>query len=940
MVRSPKACYQRRSGANTRLQPLSDIFSATPKGAPNPFTQQLLNKAQTPKVKVAQTEDTLSPGARPGVQEHPQPSPKVPTSKFHVPVGDSGYFGSQSADTVVPEARAVAAETVNASSPRRSTVVRQNAPPAAAASSNEDVRSPTQRLTDSFHSAKEQQTTKVVGEETTKVLTRPPMSPRQPSPTRAPQPSSPIPVRSSPLKTAPVRSSPFKAPTEDPAPASPLPAAVDALEPAEKLDEEVRSPSDGSSPIRRPLVRKSSLSFAPLPARERLTTTKSMGAQASLNRPSYYPRITGGKSLGNVRLDAAVDDDMDLDHGPAPVATKAAPAPESDITKHNKTYTQRLQDQINLLGQSQANAARVAKPMGSAAAGSQSLAASQPKPSQEVRPMSPGRKPVAKPAPGTFPDDEEDEWIAPPGQNRTVKAASPRPPTGKAYSTDVVDGLHSKEAAGGADFQPPKQRQVDVRPPSPQKLPFVPERATSVLGHAKSASVPHLPGLGIEIGDDGLFGHKKTISVSNPTLATVNEDSRPGTPSKSPSRSYKDSPLKQVKNKLSSILKTSKGLLASSAALSAEGKSSILSPSTTRLALHLAPSMDSVYQQTAFASQDALYPDLSKHANPETQTLTTVSSPSRPVSQRTRSSTDKEEKREEKRREKEQKEARRLAEMADKLEKAREKEREKARVFSKEQQEKMEKQLAAAAAREQEMMEKQLVAAAAKEQERIEKQRAAAAAAAAAKEQERIEKQRAAAAAKEQERMMKQQQAAVAAKEHEKADEPLQPSSPSRPARTSPRKAKAQAEEEARAQAPPIAEADEPDGDVEMADALPVIGPSAPTPGPAAKTRQLRRPVKPAKEIPVKAKQAPTLIRINTGSQQSQFHPSNSLLSATLQNAVTPGGPSQPRLTSKASSQSLQTKPSIQSLKSSTTTTASGRSKALEMATKKKEQVG
>ena len=70
-----------------------------------------------------------------------------------------------------------------------------------------------------------------------------------------------------------------------------------------KYADDARSASDASSPIR-PVVRKSSLNFASLPAREPLTAGKSMGARVSRTshlehiRTSYYNRPTGGKSLG------------------------------------------------------------------------------------------------------------------------------------------------------------------------------------------------------------------------------------------------------------------------------------------------------------------------------------------------------------------------------------------------------------------------------------------------------------------------------------------------------------------------------------------------------------------------------------------------------------------------------------------------------------------
>ncbi len=109
--------------------------------------------------------------------------------------------------------------------------------------------------------------------------------------------------------------------------------------------------------------------------------------------------------------------------------------------------------------------------------------------------------------------------------------------------------------------------------------------------------------------DFGMPSPKKGISsfesgLGNSLQRTIPEQPLP----RSHPPAVSTAPLKQVKNKLSSILKSSKGLLASSAAISAEGKSSLLSPSMTRLGLHLGPSVESF--KTA---EYVLYPDLSQH---------------------------------------------------------------------------------------------------------------------------------------------------------------------------------------------------------------------------------------------------------------------------------------------------------------------------------------
>jgi hypothetical protein len=651
------------------------------------------------------------------------------------------------------------------------------------------------------------------------------------------------------------------------------PPAVDpdAMETA--IDEASRSPSEGSSPIR-PIVRKSSLNFASLPAREPITH-KSIGNRISRtshldqNRTSHY-RHTGGKSLGHARQDLTDDendendenDDMDVDDFPAPPKPQP-PAEVDNAALHNKTYTQRLQDQINKLGKTQVNVQQALKT-------TTDSTTSQPFATTSVAPQPTPRKQVASPkitttTPGAFPEDDEDDWIQPLGTpDDASNFKSPRPGLLKSHSADVMEGVSGKDTISGHDFTIPMARPQMSYYKSPQRADAL-ERAANAFRHQKSVSVPVLPVISHNHDDDN--GLKKAISVSNPTLATVSEDERPTTP-KSPSRAFNNSPLKQVKNKLSSILKSSRGLLASSAAISAEGKSSLLSPSTTRLGLHLAPSTETLRSPSAKETQP-LYPDLSRQAT-DTQTLRSATSPERTEGRKTRASIERQ-KAEEKRKKEEAKEARRLAEQAEKLEKAREKEREKARVFSKEQE-----RIAA--------MEKQV------------------------------------AAQKEEE---EEKRAAVAT-----------PGNIPRAPRSSPRKTRPQTASDDQDSDATGSEEKAAD-DTEMVDAPnsmpPPSVPRSAAPSSAMKAREIKRPIRPTKEPVSKAKQAPTVIRVNMGSQHSQYHPSNSILSSSLHDTL-----SQPQLKSKASQPSLQAKPSLQSLKSSTS--SSGRPKALEAAARRKEQ--
>ncbi|KAM0277109.1 hypothetical protein ACHAQH_006053 [Verticillium albo-atrum] len=849
--------------------PLSDIFSSASKGVPTPFTQQL-GRLQSPRLQASSSRSPLVNKIASPLR--PLPSTRPQPTKNAVPPADSGYYGSQSQDVMDVDYQVHATQSTQPFSPVGEADTSDHVAFHVDEPSMHESPTATKTMqspTMTFQTAREEQTTRALKDVTQKMVSPVP----NPSPIRSPakqtsaypviSPPSRFANSSSPKKSSPLKTSPTKHFDE--------PMSDAASEDHNTVLDEARSPSEGSSPIR-PVVRKSSLNFASLPAREPLTHKKSLGARQSRpshdSRQSYLGRHTGGKSLSNVDILGSTDDEEDYQDGMELDGIIAGTQSQANVElfadNHNKVYTQRLQDQISLLGKSQPNASRPSKSIPSSAVPQAvapiapvpeaKAAASEKSPAKTPARSSPKKQP-APPTPGAFPDDDDEEdWIAPPAvPKKDSVEPSPRPALPKSYTADIMEGIHGVDSVGGAEFIVPKQRQAESRSASPQRGPVVPERTTSTLGHSKSASVSVLPDFSMGGASSGFNSPKKAISVSNPALASVSETGRPQTP-KSPSRSFRDSPLKQVKNKLSSIIKSSRGLLASSAAISAEGKS-MLSPSSTRLGFHPDPSTGSL--ATLATTADSLYPDLSQRALQEAPVVSSSGSPTRPVAKRTRSSTERE--KEEKRKEKEtQKETRLMNEQMDKLEKAREKEREKARVFS-----------------------------------------------------------------QEQERIAAMEKKVTAQKEQEVAQTPAPKQE--KPTRTSPRKTKAQLEAAAKAAA---------ENDVDMNDAPgsmpPPSVPRSAGPSQASRAREVRRPLKPHKETATKSRQAPTVIRVNTGSQHSQYHPSNSTLSSNLHDTL---GASQPQLKSKASSASLQQKPSLSSLRGS----AAGRPKALELAAKRKE---
>ena len=392
-----------------------------------------------------------------------------------------------------------------------------------------------------------------------------------------------------------------------------------------ELDEELvvdesRSPSQGSSPAK-PLVRKSSLTFAALPAREPLTTKKSIGARVSrtsqldqnkpiLGRSSFLDRFAGNKSLETSRqADGSVekDDDgnMTVDTEP-PHLSRDESDLDSKITKlHNKSSTQRLQDKINMLGKTQN--VRNTKSISATAA-----------PAGPTYPLLPDPEPpsdnlqqiagMASKALAAQNDEEDEDWIQSPG---IQIGPSKRPQLAKSITADVMENIKGKQTIGGSEFSDKQSREQPMRL-SPSRQETGGEAHPDV---SDSSRVILYPRFDTTDCNDGEWAKAQTTST---------------TPVGSPSsKRYVDGPLSASKSKLQSIMKTARGLFSSSAGVSAQAKIETMSPSTkTR-----APKQ---YQETEayskFASQT---PQLHSMQNPV----------DRSVGRKTRSSTEKEEKR-------------------------------------------------------------------------------------------------------------------------------------------------------------------------------------------------------------------------------------------------------------------------------------------------------
>lgn len=513
---------------------------------------------------------------------------------------DSGYHGLPEDDMdvddllVVPQSSAATNDTVEIS-PKSST---QEQPPAL---KQPEDRSTTDR---SFHSAREEFTEKIA--------------------TESEQREAPQDVDAG-IAFRPIEHPPIEPITCIDNSATAEPMDMDDMD--KDLDEDLvvgesHSPSQGSTPAR-PLARKSSLTFAPLPPRE-LTTKKSIGARASqishseqskgnVSRGSLLEQLTAGKSLGGPKQpeythDKDVDDDMDVD-ADRPGLSREESDTDSRMTKlHNKSSTQRLHDRINMLGKSQP--ARPTKSITASAAINNLNYPELPKQEQQPRLTQDIVRLTTNAR--ALPNNEEDDhdWIQPPQPQAT---SSSRPQLPKSISTDVMEGIVGKRTVGGEEFGRTRHEEQLTRQASPSSHPKARE------GH---------------IDDPPLHRRASESQSPSPALAAVEAHvDGPGSAAPtgiSSSKRYVDGPLSASKSKLQTIMKTARGLFSSSAGVSAQAKMETLSPSSMCI------------------RKEALEPSID--AALDTKNLQKIHQQSpvpNPVGRKTRSSTEKEEKRKE-----------------------------------------------------------------------------------------------------------------------------------------------------------------------------------------------------------------------------------------------------------------------------------------------------
>lgn len=324
-----------------------------------------------------------------------------------------------------------------------------------------------------------------------------------------------------------------------------------------------RSPSQESSPARQ-IVRKSSLTFAALPAREPLTTKKSLGA----NRGSFLGRLTGGKSMGGLKQsEPAHEKEADYEMGidpEKPTLTREESDGDSKMAKlHNKSSTQRLHERINLLGKSQNS--RPTKSIPPSATAVNSIYPQLPNPEPQIQAQLPYQSSDLPPKTATvsgITDEEDDDWIQPPQSQPTALS---RPQLSKSISADVMEDIRGKQTVGGHQFGVDRNENP-VKGASPLRQGYASQphgfEAARAASDTESGSPPR--------------PYENTGINSSNVVVTDQSTTPTGSPS---SKRYVDGPLSASKSKLQSIMKTARGLFSSSAGVSAQAKMETLSTS-------------------------------------------------------------------------------------------------------------------------------------------------------------------------------------------------------------------------------------------------------------------------------------------------------------------------------------------------------------------------
>ncbi|KAE8379077.1 hypothetical protein BDV26DRAFT_260283 [Aspergillus bertholletiae] len=402
----------------------------------------------------------------------------------------------------------------------------------------------------------------------------------------------------------------------------------------ENLDD-IGSPSDGSTP-ERPLIRKSSLSFASLPAREPLMK-KSLGGSrisrtshidiAKINNTGssgFFGRQTGGHRSTQAALDENavhtekmdIDDDKEVSQEDADADTKASKL-------HNKSSTQRLHEKISMLGKLQPSRPTKSIPAVQGMSSAQVTYPELPSSKLDARPEATSQKSRGTPAPEPM-EAEDDEWIRP--LSSPSKANFPKGQT--AEFPEKRSGMGANYATNRED--PSTTRKENSAPEEPARY-SAKQGLEAVLGKysTPSHSSPQRP------------SHQSKASTSHmdSQLST--------TPAGSPIA--QDGLVSASRSRLQSIVRSAKGLFTNSGGVAAAARMEASSPDDHRV-----------------HCSERVEPETTSRKVPQP---TRDRSPPRQEGRRTRSSTEREERRKQKELEDRQREEEEQAERARQQEK-------------------------------------------------------------------------------------------------------------------------------------------------------------------------------------------------------------------------------------------------------------------------------
>ena len=373
-----------------------------------------------------------------------------------------------------------------------------------------------------------------------------------------------------------------------------------------------QSPSERSSPAQQ-VIRKSSLSFAALPAREPLAAKSSIGGRIShtvrhehsnTRGPAYTdtlarPLAADDPVVSYAEIEnAARGDGMEIDEEEKQ-ADQNQDTEDLTITKlHRKTSTQRLHERISQLGQSQPS--RPTKSVTSFLPQS-----SQTDPSGLV--VAVGHEPTIaysfdKPAiyheqaTANRLDDHRvvqkppqllDELRIDTGERHLSPTAALEKADDNTMDADtrILAGQMTYVGGVSDDIQYPPMSQIQSQP---QGDSVEPEK---IVEHGKSASTSTV---------STVTAMAAPREIERPTTATTQaavrshrtqlEQSRQIANNTVSLKSIVDGPVSASKAKLSSLLKSARGIFVSSAGISAQAKLETMSPSAMQLRSHTARS--------------------------------------------------------------------------------------------------------------------------------------------------------------------------------------------------------------------------------------------------------------------------------------------------------------------------------------------------------------